>query len=204
MIVLLAGLFFSVVMSAQQLEVEDGISQSNLPSRNANYKKIQSQQLVSTQTTSVGPLAKGYRGMIETAHGFDCCKRLYYAFKFSTTHGYQFNPYLYLGGVISFGRGTSEQYRYSNGYSYYYYQPAFNFSIGSDFRVYMSKGKLAPFAGCQFGFDLCGDNAFILFKGQLGLRYALKNNLGLNFGVQVGPSCYFGSGEILFKLGVEF
>lgn len=207
MIVLLAGLFFSVVMSAQQLEVEDGISQSNLPSRNANYKKIQSQQLVSTQTTSVGPLSKGYRGMIETAHGFDWCKRLYYAFEFSTTHGYQFNPYLYLGGVISFGRGTSVQYGHSgfpDYYNYYYYRPDFNFSIGSDFRVYMAKGNLAPFMGLQFGFDLCGDNPFILLKGQLGLRYAINNNWGFNFGVQVGPSCYFESGEILFKLGVEF
>lgn len=203
MIVLLAGLFFSVVMSAQQLEVEDGISQSNLPSRNANYKKIQSQQLVSTQTTSVGPLSKGYRGMIETAHGFDWCKRLYYAFEFSTTHGYQFNPYLYLGGVISFGRGTSRQYTRYLGYDYYY-QPGFNFNIGSDLRVYMAKGNLAPFMGLQFGFDLCVDNCFILLKGQLGLRYAINNNWGLNFGVQVGPSCYFESGEILFKLGVEF
>lgn len=201
MIVLLAGLFFSVVMSAQQLEVEDGISQSNLPSRNANYKKIQSQQLVSTQTTSVGPLAKGYRGMVETAHGFDW-DDLDYAFEFSTTHGYQFNPYLYLGGVISFGRGTSRQYgRY---YYYYYNRPGFNFSIGSDLRVYMAKGNLAPFMGLQFGFDLCVDNPFILLKGQLGLRYAINNNWGLNFGVQVGPSCYFASGEILFKLGVEF
>ena len=203
MIVLLAGLFFSVVMSAQQLEVEDGISQSNLPSRNANYKKIQSQQLVSTQTTSVGPLAKGYRGMVETAHGFDC-DDLKYAFEFSTTHGYQFNPYLYLGGVISFGRGTAKDYRYLNGYSYYCYLADFNFSIGSDFRVYMAKGNLVPFMGLQFGFDLCGNNAFILLKGQLGLRYAINNNWGLNFGVQVGPTCYFESGEILFKLGVEF
>lgn len=214
MIVLLAGLFFSVVMSAQQLEVDDCVSQSNLPSRNANYKKIQSQQLVSTQTTSVGPLSKGYRGMIETAHGFDWCQELYYAFEFSTTHGYQFNPYLYLGGVISFGRGTSRQYTRCLGYdyygNYYYYddyydyQPGFNFNIGSDLRVYMAKGNLAPFMGLQFGFDLCGDNCFILLKGQLGLRYAINNNWGLNFGVQVGPSCYFESGEILFKLGVEF
>ena len=148
--------------------------------------------------SSDGTLSKGYRGMVETAHGFDWTD-FWYAFEFSTTHGYQFNPYLYLGGVISFGRGVSEGYRYS-----YYYQSDFNFSIGSDFRVYMSKGKLAPFAGLQFGFDLCGDNAFILLKGQMGLRYALKNDWGLNFGVQVGPSCYFGAGEILFKLGVEF
>lgn len=192
MIVLLAGLFFSVVMSAQQLEVEDGISQSNLPSRNANYKKIQSQQLVSTQTTSVGPLAKGYRGMVETAHGFAWTDFMY-AFDFSTTHGYQFNPYLYLGGVISFGLDTTEAYNAD-----------FNFSIGSDFRVYMAKGNLAPFMGLQFGFGLCGDCLFILSKGQLGLRYAINNNWGLNFGVQIGPSCYFETGEILFKLGVEF
>lgn len=191
MIVLLAGLFFSVVMSAQQLEVEDGISQSNLPSRNANYKKIQSQQLVSTQTTSVGPLSKGYRGMVETAHGFDWTDFMY-AFDFSTTHGYQFNPYLYLGGVISFGLDTIEGHSYNG------------FSIGSDFRVYMAKGNLAPFMGLQFGFGLCGGCLFIPSKGQLGLRYAINNNWGLNFGVQIGPSCFSEAGEILFKLGVEF
>lgn len=151
-------------------------------------------------SSSDGALSKGYRGMVEMAHGFGWGQFIY-AFEYSTTHGYQFNPYLYLGGVVSLGRGE-----YNRGYyrGYYYTIPALNFSIGSDFRVYMSKGRLTPFAGLQFGFDLCGDNAFILLKGQLGLRYALKNNWGLNFGVQVGPSCYFDYGEVLFKLGVEF
>ena len=153
-------------------------------------------------SSSDGTLTKGYRGMVEMAHGFGWGD-YYYVFEVSTTHGYQFNPYLYLGGVVSFGRGEFYDYVHRP-HNEDFVSGGFNFNIGSDFRVYMSDGRLAPFAGLQFGFDLCGDNAFILLKGQLGLRYALKNDWGLNFGVQVGPSCYFRAGEVLFKLGIEF
>ena len=142
-------------------------------------------------------LTKGYRGMVEMAHGFGW-DQFYYAFEYSTTYGYQFNPYLYLGGVVSFGRGESKAYSYDTT------TPGFNFGIGSDFRVYMSQNKLAPFAGLQFGFDLCGDNLYMLLKGQLGLRYALNDNHAINIAAVLGPTCESESGEVLFKLGVEF
>lgn len=153
--------------------------------------------------SSDGALSKGYRGMVETGHGLGWNDVGYYTFLCSTTHGYQFNPYLYLGGMVSFGGGEYETWRNNSPYGWYT-EWGFKFQIGSDFRVYMSKGRLAPFVGTQFGFDMCGDNAFVLLNGQLGLRCALKNNIGLNFSVQVGPTCYFQYGDVLFKLGFEF
>lgn len=158
-------------------------------------------------------LSKGYRGMVEMGHGFGF-GGYDYAFKFSTTHGYQFNPYIYLGGFVSLG--TAEYFNndhygyYYNGYYYsynnYWYDSGFNFRIGADFRAYMSKRRFAPFVGIQFGYDFnAGDDYHCIYvSAQAGFRVALKNRMGLNLAVQVGPTDYFESCEMIFKLGYEF
>ena len=144
---------------------------------------------------SAGGLNKGYRGMVEFGNGFGWGD-LNYVFKLSTTHGYQFNPYFYLGGFVSFG-----SIEYSYDYRSHLY---FNFRWGADARAYLSKGRFAPFLGLQFGMDLYGDIPFVYLSGQVGFRVALKNKLALNFAVQIGPEDYFDYGEAIFKLGFEF
>lgn len=144
---------------------------------------------------SAGGLNKGYRGMVEIGNGFGWAD-MQYLFKFSTTHGYQFNPYFYLGGFVSFGTIGC--------YDYYYYYLGFNFRWGVDARTYLSKGRFAPFLGLQFGMDTYDGDPFVYFSGQVGFRVALKNKLALNFAVQIGPEDYFDYGEAIFKLGFEF
>ena len=144
--------------------------------------------------SSVDGLNRGYRGMVEFGNGFGC-GGLNYVFKLSTTHGYQFNPYFYLGGFVSFG--TIE-------YRDYWWFDVFNFRWGADARAYLSKGRFAPFLGLQFGMDLYGYLPFVYLSGQVGFRVALKNKLALNFAVQIGPEDYFDHGEAIFKLGFEF
>ena len=133
--------------------------------------------------------------MVELGQGFGWAD-MNYVVKVTTTHGYMFNPYLYLGGFVSLG--TIE---YLEG-GYYYSD--FNFRLGADFRTYMSKGKVAPFVGVQLGLDLYYEEPFVYFSGQAGIRFALKNKLGLNFALQIGSSDYFAAGEVIFKLGFEF
>ena len=147
---------------------------------------------------SAGGLNKGYRGMVEIGNGFGWAD-MQYLFKFSTTHGYQFNPYFYLGGFVSFG--TIE---YSDDWRHEDYDIVFNFRWGADARAYLSKGRFAPFLGLQFGMDLYGDIPFVYLSGQVGFRVALKNKQALNLAVQIGPQNYFEEGEIIFKLGFEF
>lgn len=151
--------------------------------------------------SSVNGLNKGYRGMVEFGNGFGWGD-LNYVFKLSTTHGYQFNPYFYLGGFVSFG--TIECSLYYDYYGYYDYYLGFNFRWGVDARTYLSKGRFAPFLGLQFGMDLYDDEPFVYFSGQVGFRVALKNKLALNFAVQIGPEDCFDDGEAIFKLGFEF
>lgn len=144
--------------------------------------------------------------MFETGHGFGT-GRCTYVYKFSTTHGYQFNPNLYLGAFVSAGSAEFEYYSHGRRW-----QSAFNFRLGADMRTYIPKRRLSPFIGLQLGYDLCArgyvydtcDSNFVYLSGQIGLRVAIKNNWGLNFAVQVGSEDYFNAGEVIFKLGVEF
>ena len=148
--------------------------------------------------SSVNGLNRGYRGMVEFGNGFGG-RDYNYVFKLSTTHGYQFNPYFYLGGFVSFG--TIE---YLDDWWREDYDIVFNFRWGADARAYLSKGRYAPFLGLQFGMDLYGDIPFVYLSGQVGFRVALKNKQALNLAVQIGPQNYFEEGEIIFKLGFEF
>ena len=152
---------------------------------------------------SVSTQSQGYRGMVELGQGFGWGSMSYVA-KVTTTHGYMFNPYLYLGGFVSLGTCEAIDWEYYvNTNDFYHYTP-FNFRLGADFRTYMSKGKVAPFVGVQLGLDLYGNEPFVYFSGQAGIRFALKNKLGLNFALQIGSSDYFAAGEVIFKLGFEF
>ena len=151
--------------------------------------------------SSVNGLNRGYRGMVEFGNGFGWGD-LNYVFKLSTTHGYQFNPYFYLGGFVSFGTIEDPNdwvYDYEYGYDI-----DFNFRWGADARAYLSKGRFAPFLGLQFGMDLYDFMPFVYLSGQVGFRVALKNKLALNLAVQIGPQNYFEEGEAIFKLGFEF
>lgn len=145
----------------------------------------------------------GYRGMVELGNGFGWGD-YEYVVKFTTTHGYQFNPYFYLGAFVGVGSVEVFEDRY---FDYLEYEPFFNFRVGADARVYMSKGRVAPFAGLQLGLDTYGGprpDCCAYVSGQLGLRFALKNKLALNCAAQVGSGWWFEVGEVIFKVGFEF
>lgn len=200
-LVLIAGLICPMTASAQYLEIEEEISQSNMPIRNADYKVIQSQPAQSSSTTSSSEnLSRGYRGMVEMAHGVGTSGGNY-QFKLSTTHGWQSNPYLYLGGFLSLGTCQTDIFNHR-----------FNLRFGADFRTYISHKKVAPYLGLQLGYDHFGpippkeyfdEYPCVYLGGQLGVRLAVKNRRALNFSIQVGPECYFEHIEFLFKLGCE-
>lgn len=206
MIVLLAGLFFSLAMSAQQLEIEESISQSNLPERNADYKIVQS-HTVSTQTSSIGTLSKGYRGLVELGGGVGLTGGKF-LFKLSTTHGWQFNPYLFLGAFV--GIGTVEDLFY-----YHESHPAYdknnihvqlNQFVGADFRAYLPTNKISPYAGLQLGYNWSPydySKGLCMF-GQLGVRVPIKGKHAYNIALEVGLPSSTAAADILLKIGYEF
>lgn len=125
--------------------------------------------------SDTGGLSKGYHGMVEWGNGVDegfeewgTC--------LVTTHGYQFNPYLFLGVNLGF---------------YLHSGNGLPMLFGLDFRVYMSQNsKFTPYIGLRGGYAY-GDV-------MAGLRFSLNRSLGLNI------SASFGMAGLLFNVGFEF
>ena len=117
-------------------------------------------------------LKRGFKGIAEVAAGGEF---FYCGFNAGAnlSLGYQFNPYVYLGGFVGSGF------------------PAV-FVTGADFRAYFTKTKVAPFFGLQAGLGLAFDSyysgygyvtdfgpGFYLGTGP-GVRFGFRNNVGLS------------------------
>ena len=126
--------------------------------------------------SDTGGLSKGYHGMVEWGNGVDLSFEEW-GTCLVTTHGYQFNPYLFLGVNLGF-------YLYDG-------DEVWPMLLGLDFRVYVSpRNKLCPYFGLRGG--------FLYSDFMAGVRYALNKSLGLNFSISAGMS------GALLNVGFEF
>lgn len=177
---------------AQHLEIEESISQHNIPKRTIESPAE------SSSTTSYIP--KGYRGMVEMAHGVSI-GYFSYIYKISSTHGYQFNKYLYLGGYLSVG---PSEILITWDHDVPYYERLFTLRLGPDFRFYFLDNKISPFIGFSPGLDINAEGIYL--GGQFGARMALRGQGAVNFSVEIGSVSenLEHAGEIVLKLGYEF
>ena len=198
----LAGLSLYVTEASAQNYDRPSMEGNSFMAQRTNVR-IDTKKRNSGNTSATGRLQKGYRGMVEIGNGWGWGGPSY-AFEVASTHGYQFNPYLYLGGMV--GMGTREMFDRSGIHDSDDYIQSFNIRLCVDFRAYLPlRGRFSPFAGLQLGFDLYAANALIVAPAvpvQLGVRYALRNNKGLSFAILFGPT--ESSREILYKLGFDF
>lgn len=119
--------------------------------------------------------------------------------------GYQFSPYVYLGGVIGYG------------YTYKCHKAI----VATDGRVYFTKKRATPMLSAQLGYMFCEDNGFRQYKycgewvydwvpahsvyasGGIGARIYLTKRLGFTARFMVSTSCdylpFFG-----LCAGIEF
>lgn len=87
----------------------------------------------------------------------------------STSHGYQFNPYIYLGGGLSFQYYCFDYYD-GNTYSLPFY---------ADFMVNMVDGKISPFFDLKLGYSFA-DIQGVYFSPSFGVRFGLRDNFAIN------------------------
>ncbi len=126
--------------------------------------------------SDTGGLSKGYHGMVEWGNGLDFADGEW-GTCLVTTHGYQFNPYLFLGVNLGFHANS--------------YNGVLPMLLGLDFRVYMSKNsQFTPYVGIRGG--------YLYTDIMAGLRFSLNKSLGLNISVSAGMV------GLLFNVGFEF
>ena len=119
---------------------------------------------------------KGYKASFEIGytHGID--EGIGRAAVF-TTHGYQFNPYLFVGGGVGVNRFLSEK--------------AWGVPVFAKVRVDMFNKSISPFIDAKVGYSITNVNGFY-FSPSLGCRFDNSNDFSItiSFGYELQMSDY--------------
>lgn len=135
---------------------------------------------------------RGYRGFLDWSNDigsvdmwFPGNKATEFYTGISTSHGYQFNPYLYIGGGLG--------YQHCSRFSSNIFSP---FVHGrGDFRF----GHLTPFGEIRLGYNLTNGGG-IYFSPNIGYRFNWGRKLGINIGLGLSVLGYSAD---LFEIAQE-
>lgn len=146
-----------------------------------------------------GSSLKGYKGFVETGYIFDLSDYNAERFTISTTHGYQFNNYLFVGGGIGLNLYTDADL---------YSVPVF-----ASFRANFMNKKITPFADIKSGYA-AGDveGAFVTLG--FGVRFGLAGKMAMNvkleyayqeydYGDYYSGGYYYDNSESINGIGIK-
>ena len=174
--------------------------------RSGNY--VMTRHEVTQERKTVKLDRTGYRGFADIGGGFGVGENGDGVFSISTSHGYQFNPYFFLGGGIGIDAHI--------GWGYV------SVPIFVDSRLYFTSGKrVTPYFGVKLGFSPSeGDGLYFnpMFGVSIGLNRKLAINVSLGYNLQRADFYYIGYygydyyeeidkgtiGGFMLKAGFEF
>lgn len=134
---------------------------------NRQYQKNNQER--NTRYQSYPYKTRGYRGDVELSYLIGAGDYASDRVELTTSHGYQFNPYIYLGGGL--------------GFQYWNDLEVFTMPIFTDFRVNFMKGKIIPNAGVKLGIaaELNDDAAAGgYFNPSVGVKFMLSRKNAIN------------------------
>ena len=108
----------------------------------------------------------GYRGVVDIGGAIGVEDYGDGVFSVSTSHGYQFNPYLFMGA------GLGLDYHFGHGGSAF-------IPIFIDIRGYFLNGRVTPFIGTKVGYSPFDGYGFY-FNPSLGVSFAIFGSFGMN------------------------
>ena len=133
------------------------------------------QTLGSSFTPGKGP-QKGYRGFfdLEFYKCIDAQSRNH--FGFSTAHGYQLMPYLFVGAGAGMKISHKQHFKDNFGQKADFYM----FPVFAEVRLDLLKNRYSPYLDLRVGYTL-GNKAYgIMFNPSIGCRIGLTDKLAMN------------------------
>lgn len=127
-------------------------------------------------SVTVGSMARqperGYRGFLDWSNSLRSDKFIeryttYYS-GVSTSHGFQFNPWLYVGG------GLNWEHHSDSGTDI--------LAVFVDGRTDLKFGKFTPFGDVRLGFSMT-DGGGVYFSPTIGYRFNWGRKVGINLGI---------------------
>ena len=139
-------------------------------------EKWQAQQTLGSDFTPGKGAQKGYRGFfdLEFYKQVDAQSRDHVGF--STAHGYQFKPWLFVGAGAGMKYSNNKHRKAANSPRTDFYM----FPVFADVRLDWLKSRYCPYLDIRVGYTL-GDKAFgVMFNPSFGCRFGLTDNLAIN------------------------
>lgn len=127
-------------------------------------------------------LTKGYRGMADVGYCYYISQTAPSTIEITTSHGYQFNPYIYLGAGFGFNLTGECEWGDVMGKPYHKRESKVDIPVFFNVRANFTKTKVSPFADARIGAYVNNDGN-IYANLALGCRYALSDNLGLSIAI---------------------
>lgn len=151
---------------------------------------------------------RGYRGLVEAGVAAGIGDYNLTRLEVNTSHGYQFNPYLFVGGGL--------------GMHFYFDASEALIPVFADCRVNVLPGRISPYVDFKLGYSfgvsdgLYGAGLFL--SPGIGARFELADRghairAGLGFSMQQATALHYGyyyyedhvmCNSVLFKVGYEF
>lgn len=151
---------------------------------------------------------RGYRGFIEAGVAAGVGDYNLTRLEVNTSHGYQFNPYLFVGGGL--------------GMHYYFDASEALIPIFADCRVNVLPGRISPYIDFKLGYSVgVSDGLYgagLFLAPGIGARFELADRThairaGLGFSMQQATALHYSyyyyedhvmCNSVLFKVGYEF
>lgn len=136
---------------------------SNSYRNNTNNRKLARQTL------------RGYKGFVDMGYVVDLSDNNANKLEISTSHGYQFNNYFYVGGGVAV--------------DYYTDADLISAPIFADFRANFINKKVTPFADIKTGYSF-GDVEGVYVTTGVGVRFSLRGKKAINLKLEYNYQQY--------------
>ena len=121
------------------------------------------------KSKGLNPRVKGYRGWVETGGAVGLGTFGDGVFTFSTSHGYQFSPYFFLGAGI--------------GVDYHFGWETVFMPIFANARAYFIDGKISPFMDVKIGYSPVDDSGLFYFTPSVGVSFGTSKKCAVNLSI---------------------
>ena len=139
-------------------------------------EKWQPQQTLGSDFTPGKGPQKGYRGFADLEFYLSIDAQSRNHFGFSTAHGYQLKPYLFVGAGAGMKISHKQHFKDNFGQKADFYM----FPIFADVRLDLLKNRYSPYLDFRVGYTL-GNKAYgVMFNPSLGCRIGLTDKLAMN------------------------
>ncbi len=127
-------------------------------------------------------LQKGYHGFADVGYCICNSQLKPSVVEVTTSHGYQFNPYLFLGAGVGFIFNGEAKWGEVGGHPYNKRDSKVDIPIFFNARANFMKTKFCPFVDGKVGAHVNNGNG-IYVTATLGCRYAINENMGISLSV---------------------